>query len=57
MLSQLFAQLEVSAAKLWSCTSVGACIAGFVHSAIPYLQVVALVLSIASAIKAWRTKK
>lgn len=46
-----------SAAKLWSAASIGSCVAGFVHSAIPYLQVIALVISIASAIKAWRTKK
>lgn len=59
----LMEQLETAAervwstAKLWSAASIGSCIAGFVHSAIPFLQVIALVLSIASAIKAWRVKK
>lgn len=46
-----------STAKLWSAASIGSCVAGFVHSAIPYLQVIALLLSIASAVKAWRAKK
>ena len=38
---------------LWACTSAGACIAGFVEWSIPYLQFIALVISIVAGIRAW----
>jgi hypothetical protein len=42
--------------KVWACTSIGSCVASFVLSALPYLQVIAVLLSIAAAIKALRSK-
>jgi hypothetical protein len=44
-------------AKIWACTSLGTCASSFVVHAIPFLQFVALALSIAAAIRAWRVKK
>jgi len=38
---------------VWACLSGASCVAGFVEWAIPYLQFVALLISIAAGIKAW----
>lgn len=43
--------------RAWACASLGTCISSFVIAALPYLQFVAVVISIAAAIKAWRAKK
>jgi hypothetical protein len=42
--------------KIWACTSLGSCLTSFVLAAIPFLQFIALVLSIAAAIRAWRKR-
>lgn len=39
--------------KFWACTSAGACVGGFISQALPYLQFIAVVISIAAGIKAW----
>lgn len=44
-------------AKVWHCLSAGSCVAGFLAYAIPILQVAALLVTIITGIKAWRTKK
>jgi hypothetical protein len=43
--------------KVWACTSAGSCIASFVLAALPYLQFIAVALSIVAAIKAIRAEK
>lgn len=37
----------------WACTSAGSCAAGFVSSSLPYLQWIAVVISIAAGIRAF----
>lgn len=37
---------------IWFCTSMGSCFAGFVHWSIPYMQWIALALSIYAGVKA-----
>jgi hypothetical protein len=37
----------------WACTSAGACVAGFIEWSIPYLQFIALMISIAAGLRAW----
>jgi hypothetical protein len=44
-------------AKVWACTSIGTCFASFAAYAIPALQIVALIVSIAAGIKALRSRK
>lgn len=41
----------------WACTSAGSCVVGFVSTALPFLQVIALLISIAAGIKALRSRK
>jgi hypothetical protein len=38
---------------VWACTSAGGCVAGFVSSSLPYLQFLALAISIAAGIRAF----
>ena len=38
--------------KLWACTAMGSCIAGFVASSLPYLQFAALIISIIAGARA-----
>lgn len=38
---------------LWACTSIGTCVGSFVVQAIPYLQFIALAISIAAGIRAF----
>lgn len=48
-------------AKVWACVSGASCVGGtidwFIHVSIPYMQWVALAISIAAGIKAWRSKR
>lgn len=37
----------------WACTSAGTCVAGFVSSSLPYLQFIAVLISIAAGIRAF----
>lgn len=39
--------------KVWACASLGSCLSSFVLAAIPYLQFLALVISIAAGVRAW----
>jgi hypothetical protein len=39
------------------CTSFGGCIAGFIQWSIPYLQFLALVISIVAGISAWLSRR
>ncbi len=46
--------------KYWACTSLGGCVTGFVTGSLPYLQFIALVISIAAGIRTlmmWREKR
>lgn len=44
-------------AKAWACTSVGGCVASLVTTTMPYLQFLAVILSIVAAIRAFRKSK
>lgn len=37
---------------IWACTSIGTCATSFVLTALPYLQAIALLISIAAGVKA-----
>lgn len=39
--------------KIWACASVGACVGSFVAAALPYLQFIAVIISIGAGLKAW----
>lgn len=43
--------------KLLACTSIGSCAVGFFAAALPVLQYIAVLLAIASAVKALWPKK
>lgn len=43
--------------KIWACASVGTCAGSFVATTLPYLQFIAVLISIACGIKAWHDKK
>lgn len=43
---------EIKAVQ-WACTSAGGCVAGLVSQSLPYLQFIALVVSIAAGIRAF----
>jgi hypothetical protein len=43
----------VVSSKVWACTSVGACASSFIITALPYLQFIAVLISIAAGVKAW----
>lgn len=37
----------------WACTSVGGCVTSFVTTTLPYLQYIAVLISIGAGISAW----
>lgn len=41
----------------WACTSAGGCVAGIVSQSLPYLQFIALVISIAAGIRAFTVSR
>lgn len=36
----------------WACTSIGACVTGFVTAALPFLQAISLIVAIVAGIRA-----
>lgn len=40
-------------AKIWACTSAGACATSFIATTLPYLQYAAVLISIACGLRAW----
>jgi hypothetical protein len=46
-------QHNVKATTIWACVSGGSCAGSFVLHAVPYLQLLALVISIATGLRAW----
>ena len=44
--------------SVWVCTSIGTCATSFIDLSMPYLQFIAVVLSIAAALRAlWTSRK
>lgn len=39
--------------RIWACTSAGACVASFVATTLPYLQYLAVLISIACGLRVW----
>ncbi len=58
-LSTMIDRIEnnVKATTIWACVSGGSCATSFILHAIPYLQFLALVISIATGLRAWAVSR